>query len=154
MITTRLWGSWHREYQFNCRYNVDLPPPINHFGDICYYDGELYTGVEYFESGRGQNIQIALYDAEALNYTRSWLWDATSGQVECSAITIYTNNGLVWMTHWVDSSYIYKCDLNTGDYVGKLHLRATPTWTQGISSYQGDLYLTADDGDVDRNEPA
>jgi hypothetical protein len=26
---------------------VDLPPPINHFGDIGYYDGELYTGVEY-----------------------------------------------------------------------------------------------------------
>lgn len=29
---------------------VDLPPPINHFVDIGYYDGELYTGVEYFES--------------------------------------------------------------------------------------------------------
>lgn len=132
---------------------VDLPPPINHFGDIGYYDGELYTGVEYFESGRSQNIQIALYDAETLNYTRSWLWDAASGQVDCGAVGIDTDNSLIWMTDWVNSNYIYKYDLQTGDYVGKLHLRATPLWTQGISAYKGDLYVTADDGDVDRNEP-
>jgi len=47
-----------------------LPLPANHFGDIGYYEGQLYTGVEWFDAGRGQDIQIVLYDAETLDYSR------------------------------------------------------------------------------------
>lgn len=129
-----------------------LPLAGNHFGDIGYYDGKLYTGVEWFDSGQGQDIQIVLYDAETLDYSTSVPWNVDSGQVECSAITIDVDNELVWMSDWVNSNYVYKYDLNGGEYLGKLHLRATPTWTQGIAFYKGDLYITADDGDADRNE--
>ena len=93
-----------------------------------------------------------MYDAETLDYSRSVPWDADSGQVECSAITIDVENELVWMSDWVESNYVYKYDLHDGRYVGKLHLRATPTWTQGLAFYKGDLYITADDGDADRHE--
>lgn len=56
------------------------------------------------------------------------------------------------MTDWVSSNYIYSYDVNTGEYAGKLHLRATPTWTQGIAFFEGSLYVTADDGNADRRE--
>merc|ERR1719491_76302 len=56
------------------------------------------------------------------------------------------------MTDWVNGTHIYAYDLETGDYVEKLHLRATPEWTQGIAFYKGDLYITADDGTADRSE--
>ncbi len=43
--------------------------------------------------------------------------------------------------------------IHSGEYVRKLHLRGTPEWTQGLAFYMGDLYITSDDGDADRNEP-
>lgn len=124
----------------------------NHFGDISYHNGEIYTGVEWFEDGRGQDIQIVLYDAETLNMTRSNPWDPDSGQVECIALAVDTDHNLVWMTDWVNGNYIYSYNLTNGEYVGKIHLRASPEWTQGIAAYKGDLYITADDGNADRRE--
>lgn len=79
-------------------------------------------------------------------------WDPESGQVEVSALTVDTDNELVWMTDWVNGNYIYSYDLKSGKYAGKLHLRASPEWTQGIAFYQGDLYITTDDGNADRRE--
>eukprot|EP00985_Skeletonema_marinoi_P013053 scaffold6440_cov94-Skeletonema_marinoi.AAC.3 len=71
-------------------------------GDIGYYEGQLYTGVEWFDAGRGQDIQIVLYGADTLDYSHSVPWNADSGQVECSAITIDVHNDseLVWMSDW------------------------------------------------------
>jgi len=78
-----------------------LPLPANHwFGDIGYYEGQLYTGVEWFDAGRGQDIQIVLYGADTLDYSHSVPWNADLGQVECSAITIDVHNELVWMSDW------------------------------------------------------
>ena len=76
-----------------CSPFASLKMPANHFGDIGYYDGKIYTGVEWFEDGRGQDIQIVLYDAETLNATQEFPWKSESGQVECSALTVDTDNG-------------------------------------------------------------
>lgn len=129
-----------------------LELPANHLGDISYYDGEIYTGIEWFVDGRGEDIQIVLYDSETLNATQTFHWEPASGQVEVSALTVDTDNGLVWMTDWVNGNYIYSYYVTDGAYVGKLHLRAVPEWTQGIAFYKGDLYITADDGNADRKE--
>jgi len=131
---------------------VELDKAANHFGDIGYYDGQIYTGAEWFADGRGRDIQIALYDAETLNFTRSFPWEPDSGQVEVSALTVDTDNGLVWMTDWVKGNFIYSYNLTDGEYMGKIHLRAEVEWTQGIAFYKGDLYITADDGVADRKE--
>ena len=58
----------------------------NHIGDIDYYNGELYIGAEEFKEGRGFNIQIAIYDAETLEYKRSIPFDEKSGQIEVCAL--------------------------------------------------------------------
>lgn len=125
---------------------------LNHLGDIGYYDGAIYTGAENFMDGRGQDIQIIVYDPVTLEPVREIDWHPESGQVEVSAITVDTDNGLVWMTDWVNSTHIYAYDVITGEYVSKIHLRATPTWTQGLAFFKGDIYITADDGTADRQE--
>ena len=131
---------------------ADLEKPANHLGDISAYNGELFAGVEWFEDGRGRDIQIAVYDAATLKLKRTIPWEPDSGQVEVSAVAVDAPNGVIWMTDWVNGNYIYRYDLATGRYAGKLHLRPVPQWQQGIAAVRGSLYITADDGDADQKE--
>ena len=59
-----------------------LPLAANHIGDIDVWDGEIYAGIETFDDGRGENIQVAVYDANTLKWKRSIDWEPSSGQVE------------------------------------------------------------------------
>ena len=129
-----------------------LPHPANHIGDISVYEGEIFAGIEWFEDGRGKDIQIAVYDASTLSYKRSIYWEPESGQVEVSAVAVDPVRESIWMTDWVNGRYLYRYDLKTGDYAGKLHLRAPPQWQQGIAVRGDHLYLSADDGDAEDHE--
>ncbi len=131
---------------------ADLEKRANHIGDISVHDGELFAGIEWFDDGRGTDIQIAVYDADTLRYKRSVDWSPDSGQVEVSALAVDADNGIVWMTDWVSGAYIYRYDLEEGTYAGKLHLRPVPQWQQGIAAFDGFLYITADDGDAELDE--
>jgi len=131
---------------------VDLVKPANHIGDISVHDGELFAGIEWFDDGRGTDIQIAIYDAETLQFKRSVDWSPDSGQVEVSALAVDAENGSVWMTDWVDGTYVFRYDLATDSYAAKLHLRPVPQWQQGIAVFDGSLYITADDGDAESDE--
>jgi len=131
---------------------AELEKPANHIGDISVYDGELFAGIEWFEDGRGTDIQIAIYDAETLDYERSVDWDPESGQVEVSALAVDPETGSVWMTDWVNGSHIYRYDLEGESYAGRVHLRPAPQWQQGIAAFDGALYITADDGDAELDE--
>ena len=130
----------------------DLPRRANHIGDISVHEGEIFAGIEWFEDGQGKDIQIAVYDASTLAYKRSIYWEPESGQVEVSAVAVYPVRESIWMTDWVNGRYLYRYDLITGDYTGRLHLRAPPQWQQGIAVMGDHLYLTADDGDAEDNE--
>lgn len=131
---------------------AELEKPANHIGDISVYDGELFAGIEWFEDGRGQDIQVAIYDAETLRFKRSIPWDPESGQVEVSAVAVDAENGLVWMTDWVNGRYVYRYALASESYSGKLHLRPVPQWQQGVAAFDGSLFITADDGDAEDSE--
>ncbi len=128
---------------------------VNHIGDIDVYQNELYVGVEYFMDGVGTNIQIAIYDGDTLELKRTFPFNPESGQLECSGIAVDPDHNIVWMCSWVgeDSGrYIYKYDLETGDYLGKVHLQMPPQWLQGITYYNGELFMSADDGEADYQE--
>ena len=131
---------------------ADLEKAANHIGDISVHDGELFAGIEWFEDGRGTDIQVAVYDAETLRYKKSVDWDPDSGQVEVSALAVDAENGLVWMTDWVNGTYLYRYDMATDGYAGKLHLRPVPQWQQGLAAFDGSLFITADDGDAELEE--
>ena len=129
---------------------------VNHFGYIDASNGEIYAGVEYFMDGEAKNIQIAVYDAQTLELTRTWSFAEESGQNEVSGIAVDPDSESVWLCSWADGEsgrYLYRYDLETGDYLGKFHLQAPPQWIQGIAYRDGWLYLTADDGTADLGEP-
>ena len=129
---------------------------VNHIADIDVYNNELYIGAEYFMDGVGKNIQIAVYDADTLELKRTFPFEAESGQLECSGIAVNPDTKTVWMCSWVGEEsgrYLYKYDLETGKYLGKVHMQMPPQWLQGIAYYDGWFYMTADDGTADDNEP-
>lgn len=129
---------------------------VNHIGDIDVYMGEIYAGTEYFMDGEGRNIQISIYDADTLKLKRTFPFDPASGQKECSGIAVDPEHRLVWMCSWVggeSGKYLYRYDLMTGEYLGKVRLIEPPKWLQGIAYSNGCLYMTADDGDADKDEP-
>ena len=129
---------------------------VNHIGDIDVYGGEIYAGVEYFMDGEARNIQIAVYDAEALELTRTYAFDAESGQTEVSGIAVDPDSGSIWLCSWADGEsgrYLYRYDLESGAYLGKHHLQPVPQWIQGIACDDGWIYMTADDGTADLGEP-
>ena len=129
---------------------------VNHIGDVDVYDDEIYCGVELFLDGVASNIMIAVYDAQTLFLKRTFNFDATSGQTECSGIAVNPDQNLVVMCSWSDGDsgrYLYLYDLTSGDYVGKVHMHPVPQYIQGVAYYDGSYYLTADDGDADYDEP-
>lgn len=131
---------------------ASLEKRANHFGDIAVHNGEIYTGIEWFEDGRGHDIQIAVYDADTLEYKRSIDWNEESGQVEVSAVAIDTVNNLAWMTDWVNGGYVYRYSLDDGKYMGKVKLLPALKGPQGVTVYEGCVWITADDGDADKKE--
>lgn len=125
----------------------------NHLGDIDYYDGKLFAGVEYFDDGNATNIQIVIYDAETLKFEKFFKWESTSGQKEVCAITVDAKNKIVWMADWIYGAYLYKYDRTSGKYLGKLHIYPVPEKQQGIKIWNDKIFITADDGDAEYNEP-
>jgi len=135
---------------------VGYQKEANHIGDIDIYNNELYVSSEWFDAGVGKNIQIAIHDPETLALKRSVDFNPESGQVEVSGITVDTVHNSVWMASWVGEEsgrYLYEYDLSTGKYKRKVHLQPVPQWIQGVYAYNGDLYVTSDDGTADEKEP-
>jgi len=132
---------------------ASLTKEANHIGDISVHGGELFAGIEHFLDGRGTNIQVAVYDANTLEYKRSIDWNPDSGQVEVSAVAVDPDNRAIWMTDWVDGSHVYRYDLDSETYQGKIKLAPVPPSQQGIAVHAGQLYITADDGDAEVDEP-
>ena len=129
---------------------------VNHIGDIDVYNNELYIGAEYFVDGVGKNIQVAVYDGDTLELKRVFPFREDTGQLECSGIAVDPDNGIVYMTSWIDdesSNYLYMYDLSSGEYRGKMLMQPGLKWLQGVAYYDGSLYLTCDDGDADNDEP-
>lgn len=129
---------------------------VNHIGDIDVYNNELYLGVEYFVDGVGKNIQVAVYDGDTLELKRVFKFNDKTGQLECSGIAVDKDHGFIYMVSWIDdksSNYIYKYDLKNEKYLGKIEMDNPPKWIQGIAYNDNYLYLTADDGDADKDDP-
>lgn len=125
----------------------------NHIGDIDVYDNDIYAGIETFMDGVGENIQVAVYDAQTLQWKYSIPWVAESGQVEVCGLAVDAADGLVWMADWVQGHELYAYDLETREYAGKMALEPAPLRQQGIFCYKGMLLISSDDGDADIDEP-
>ncbi len=129
-----------------------LEKEANHFGDIDVWNGEIYTGIEIFDFGVSKNIQVFVYDGETLVYKHSIPRILETGQVEVSGLTVDRDRNTVWMSDWTKGKYLYRYNLETKKYDGKLHLRPDPQYVQGIFAIDGKILISADDGDADYDE--
>ena len=130
--------------------------PSNHIGDIDVFDGEIFVSAENFMDGVGKDIQIAIHDAKTLKLKRTFRFEPSSGQEEVSGITVDPDKRSVWMCSWVGEEsgrYLYEYSLDTGKFLRKVHLQPVPQWVRGVFYWKGNLYLTADDGTADLEEP-
>ncbi|MBT4250553.1 hypothetical protein HOD84_09455 [bacterium] len=122
---------------------------LNHFGDIDIYKNEIYAGVENFINGKGENIQIAIYNLNSLEFIRSIPASSSSGQLEVCGVAVDEKRNLIWLADWVNGKYLYRYSLNSGDYLGRLRVDPAPTKIQGITIYRDHMLLTSDDADAD-----
>jgi outer membrane protein assembly factor BamB len=132
------------------------PIAANHIGGIDVFNGEIFVSAENFMDGVGKDIQIAIHDADTLKLKRTFSFEPSSGQQEVSGICVDTDKRTVWMVSWVGEEsgrYIYEYSLDTGKYLRKVHLQPVPQWIQGIHYWKGKLFVTADDGTADLDEP-
>ena len=99
---------------------------------------------------------VAGYDGDTMKLKRVFPFRSDTGQLECSGIAVDADSRTVYMTSWIDdesSEYLYMYDLDTGEYKGKLKMDPIPKWLQGIAYYDGNLYVTSDDGDAEDDAP-
>jgi len=153
---TKYDKNWNVVAENKDPFSTGYTAKVNHIGDIDVFQNEIYCGVELFLDGNASNIQIAVYDADTLQLKRTFPFAEESGQTECSGIAVNPDNNTVWMCSWADGEsgrYLYKYNLQSGEYLGKVHMHAVPQWIQGVAYYDGSYYVTADDGDADYNEP-
>ena len=132
------------------------PIAANHIGGIDVFNGEIFVSAENFMDGVGKDIQIAIHDADTLKLKRTFSFEPSSGQQEVSGICVDTDKRTVWMVSWVGEEsgrYIYEYSLDSGKYLRKVHLQPVPQWIQGIHYWKGKLFVTADDGTADLDEP-
>lgn len=131
------------------------PGQVNHIGDIDVYNDDLYVSAENFNEGTGQNILIAIHDSETLKLKRTYSFQSDSGQTEISGITVDPIKKTLWLCSWdfgESGSYLYEYDIK-GKYLRKVHLQPVPQNIQGVYWVNGDLFITADDGIADDNDP-
>ena len=153
---TRYDAQWNVCCENAAPFAVGFSQEVNHIGDIDVFDGEVFCGAELFLDGVASNIQIAVFDAQTLQFKRAFPFAPESGQTECSGITVNPDDRTLWMSSWANGDsgrYLYQYDLDTGAYLRKVHLHAVPQWIQGVAYHDGAFYLTADDGDADDDEP-
>ncbi len=129
-----------------------LDLPANHIGDIEVFEGEIYAGIETFMDGVGTNIQAAVYSCDDLTWKRSISWAPESGQVEVCGLGVDRQQRKIYMSDWVCGSHIYRYDMETGQYEGKIKLDPAPGLQQGIYIKEGNAYMTSDDGDAEKDE--
>lgn len=130
----------------------NIEAAVNHFGDIDCYAGKIYTPLEYFKDGVGINFRIGIYNAATLEFEKAIVIDTATGQKEASGISVDVYNNVIWMSDWTDGSSVFKYDLNTGKYLGKILLLPKTMWQQGVLALKNYLLITSDDGDAEVNE--
>lgn len=128
---------------------------VNHMGAISGGDGDLYAGVEYFDGSYSKNIQVGIYDAKSLKLLKCFPIDKHSGQKECAGVAYNHDDHTLWLTEWgkdASSRYFYHYNLQ-GKYLGRVKMIQPVFWIQGIAFYNHKLYVAADDGDAQKNQP-
>lgn len=152
---SRYDADWN-QVRLNSSPLLNFAEPLDHIADIDVYNGEVFACAERFNGTSGEFIHIVVYDAETLELRRVIPFCEWCGQREASGIAADPDSGSLWLTSWSNdwgSQFLYRYDLASDQYIGRIQMQPAPRRIQGVAYYDGFLYLTADDGAASRGEP-
>lgn len=122
-----------------------LTSPINHSGDGCVVAGELYLPMQEYPASTPDTHYIVVFDTATLNYVRKYA--IPSGLKALSSICYNPANNRLYIPDYDDGTVIYKYQLD-GTPDGTVSLTKTIPLIQGITIFNGYMYLNSDTDDV------
>jgi hypothetical protein len=134
------------------RMPFDGLPDYNHLGDGDYYSGCLYVPMENWHGcGNTTNVSIGVFSATD-DLTRLNVAVITDHQSEISAVCVvpaFSNAPAIFASDFCDPGHLYQYSLADSTniaFVRTLPLSQPVSLIQGISSYNGTVYLMSDSG--------
>lgn len=116
---------------------------VNHCGDPEVVNGLLYVPVEEYPNSPYDNQHIGVFNATTLAFVTSY--DISAQGREISGFAYNTADGYLYVTDYTIGSSVMKYTL-TGQYIGTLSLTSTRSAIQGMTFWNGYIYIQ-DDGD-------
>lgn len=117
-------------------------PDVNHLGDGCIKDGELFIVYERYPNNPYANQHVGVFDPADLSFKRTY--DISAQGHEVSSITYDPVNGYFVITDFTSPGYTklhkYDTDFN---YLGFITIPSTSK-IQGITYYDNHLWLSTD----------
>lgn len=112
----------------------------NHCGDPCVVGGVLYVPSETYPAVANQ--KIARFNTSDLSYIGSWSVSAQGHEV--SSIAYNATDGYLYMSSYNDGTKLWRYNQSTGAYVGQTTMGTTIAQIQGITFFNGLLYVNSD----------
>ena len=126
---------------------ITLTDYDDHIGDIDYWDGGIYAGLE--DDGTGESTaythpRVAQFDTN-LNYVQSWPLSDTLMTAGVPWVAVDGPNGHLILANWSPTPALYIMDLATAQYLYSIPLSQQLVDIQGAKLFEGSLYTSAFD---------
>lgn len=110
---------------------------VNHLGDPCIIDDEIFVPAEEYPSGSYTNQHIAVFSLSDLSFLRSY--DVSAQGHECSSIAY--DGEYLYITSYDDGSTIWRYSV-TGQFIDTVAMSPVLYQAQGIEFVDGDLFIS------------
>lgn len=118
-------------------------PTVNHLGDACVSGGQLIIPLEYWGGSSSSDEHIVVFNTSDLSFVVAY--DISAQSHEASSCDISPVDGYLYVTDYLDGTKLYIYDPSSSySYVGSLTLSSTIQELQGITFFDGYIYLTSD----------
>ena len=130
---------------------------ISRITDIDVCSSGIFIAGEYLSSGKYKNLQIGRIDPRTMELIGSFLCDPESGLPDCAGLAADPDGKTIWICPYGREEdggfFLYRFSADDGSFLGKTPLKDPPRNIQSITFHDGALYLAANDGDAEKNEP-
>ncbi len=113
---------------------------VDHNGALCVVNGLLYIPMETYPNSPYNQQYIAIFNASDLSWVRNY--NISAQLRETSAIAYNPADNLLYISDFTNGASIQKYQLD-GSYVGLLTLSMTIANIQGLTFFNGSLYISA-----------
>lgn len=141
------WNTSWSSITTNTDPNGDVCATCNHVGDGDIYNGQIYIGVEKWNSCADTSAHnIAKFSTTDLSLTSTTDISTTLSGVTVAGVAVDATagaNGTIYIVDYCNSSYIYRLDLSDYSDLGAITLSSSISNMQGIDVKGNQLYVSS-----------